>query len=167
MQQPGPQERILLFLLKLPTTIRADVLALVLLYATGEPSQAEAESIDRLAKLLGEPPGPRLVSATLRTLAAIDYVMTKSPPDGQDAAFLSRLAAFAPPAVAALAEHLLLGLPLRQRHHRHAQSEWIGLRAGDMTMENLRAFEARCLAPCFDRALTRPAPAELDGALQP
>ncbi|MDR3511924.1 MAG: hypothetical protein P4L73_09830 [Caulobacteraceae bacterium] len=150
------RDQILHFLLTLPSTIREDVVILVLLYATGENRLVEAEAVDRLAKFLGEAPGPRLVGALLRTIMATDYVLARDPRGSQDHAFLSGLAKQTPSPLAALAEQLLLGLPLRERHHRAAWAKWSHLRAAVLTLQAVRNLEAEGLGSAFERAMVKP-----------
>jgi hypothetical protein len=131
------------FACNLPQTIRPDILAFVVVYATGKFNEGD-DALLRLKSFL--PPrmsGLSRFGATLCTIAAFDYVL-------QRAASTARQCR---PMLHAIAEQIpeldavVLGHPLRERHFSQALDDWKKIRRDLITPQTLEDFEDRCLRP--------------------
>ena len=139
--EPDFADKIYEFACNLPQTIRPDILAFVVVYATGKFNEG-GDALLRLKTFLS----PRMsglsrFGATLCTIAALDYVLQRAVSTARQCR----------PMLYALAEQIpeldavVLGHPLRERHFLQALDDWEKMRRDIITYHTLEDFEDRCL----------------------
>jgi hypothetical protein len=148
--EPDFADAIYEFACKLPQTIRPDILAFVVVYATGKFNEGDDVLLRLKTFLSPRMSGLSRFGATLCTIAALDYVL-------QRAASTTRQCR---PMLHALAEQIpeldavVLGHPFRERHFSQALDDWKKIRRDLITPQTLEDFEDRCLRPPILRSGT-------------
>jgi hypothetical protein len=154
-----PDETVANFLVKLPMTIRSDILVFVLAYCFEfRPSSAE-ELTEVLHRELTSFSGMRRFGAVLRVIAATEHILERAVVTALD----NKADPTASVGLATISERLArhvetmtLGGELKLRHLEGALRVWSSLRAGALSPGPLRGFEDRCLNPQIVRSGTSP-----------
>jgi len=132
------------FVESLPSTISADVLVFVLMYAFDEDPRELAKFVPNIRDKLTKVGGMKRMSATLRTVASLDHILSRSATnirrakiEMQNAPLLRR----------EIVERFLAGHPLRQKHYDKALADWSKLRATRISHQSLLDYEDNLLSP--------------------
>lgn len=142
---PDLAQEIVTFLESLPATISTEVLLFVMLYALDDDSSARDPStfLPKLREALVRTGGLKRMSATIRTVAAIDYVLARSAEKIRTAEVIMKSASLRQE----LRDRLLAGYPLRQKHYDKVLDDWRKIRTTRITHQDLSDYEDRLLMP--------------------
>jgi hypothetical protein len=141
---PDLAEEIIRFIESMPTTIRADILVFVLMYAADEASMESETFLPKIRETLTKAGGMKRMGATLRTIAALDYLLPRAAKNIRRAKFLIENS---PQLKQELVDRFSAGQPLRQRHYDVALANWKRLRTTLITHQSLSEYEDILLTP--------------------
>jgi hypothetical protein len=146
-----PHGAVLKYLHGLPTSIRFEILAFVLIFGFDEfPSNRDLiAALDR--HMSGEGIGGlKRLGATLRAIAATDYVLVRSLASLKDAEWkipLVKQQTKDNDRLTAALEQTEAGREFRLRHTQQAHEQWLLLRSGILSQQSLMGFEDTLLRP--------------------
>ncbi len=138
--QDNPINALLTFFEKLPSTIKKDVIALVLVYAFRDINfDASTDLEERLRNNLkqGQPTPMQTIGAILSTIAAADYVLDSFTQNAtKHRRMIARLVQMLPKY-----EKIQLGHALRQKHFERARLDFDLLKQDALNFRMLQVFE--------------------------
>lgn len=139
-----PRELVLAYLLKLPTTIRTEMLLFVIVYAIGRPLPEQTDEFQAVVREYLSASGMRGIGALLCATAIIDHSLGKLARDLDRAEaalqFIEREHPDFP-------KEPGISFPLRRRHWEQARADWLKLRRTRLTAERLQDFDDSQLLP--------------------
>jgi hypothetical protein len=143
-EQPDLAFEILKFIEALPTTIQADVLIFVLMYGLDQSSMEIETFLPHILGALTKTGGLKRFSATIRVIAALDYVLARSVEKIRSAKVLIESAKGLKQDIV---DRFSAGQPLRQRHYDIALADWTRLRTTLLDQRGLSDYEDRLVTP--------------------
>lgn len=135
---PDLAEEIVHFLESLPDTIQPEVLFSMMMYANDEASTESETFLPRIKDHLTKTGGFKRMSATLRAIGALDYILQKSVDKLID---LPRLAGKVSETRPGIADRMNARQPLTLKHTQAALSSWNILRNTLLNHTNLVRYE--------------------------
>ena len=138
--RPELSEIIIGFLEALPATIKTEVFLFVLLYGFDiDPPLTDSQAfLPLILDNIRKTGGLKRMSATIRTVAALDYILWRSSDNIRNAESTIKDASQLNPELRA---QLLTGYPMRRKHYDIALADWTKLRATQITPQSLSDYE--------------------------
>jgi hypothetical protein len=145
---PDIAEEIARFIRGIPATIRNEVLVYVMMYGLDKYSLETGIFVPTICAALTRTSGRERMGAILRIVAALDYTLMRSERKGRS--IIAKIKNSS--GVSGEKRDIALArLPINQKHHEIAHSDWLTLRRTLITQQALLDYEDRLLA-------VRPAP---------